>query len=255
MGDALLLLEHVSRTFGQGESAVAAVDDVSLDVASGEIVLIMGPSGSGKTTLLAMCGALLRPTGGRIVLGGVDITALGERDLPELRLRRIGFVFQAGNLLANLTALENVRIVRDAAGVSRRDGDQRARALLNGLGLEARLAARPDQLSGGERQRVAVARALANDPPLLLTDEPTANLDSRAGSHLVHTMEHLARERGKTVVIVTHDHRIAGIADRVLWLEDGHLVDQPTDAPSMAQTAERRLDGQASTVAPSTRRR
>lgn len=230
MASPLLRVDHVVRTFGQGQSTITAVDDVTLDVSPGEILLIMGPSGSGKTTLLAMCGALMRPTRGRITVGDIDLTSLGERELPELRLRRIGFVFQTGNLLANLTALENVRIVLDAAGVTRRDGDRRARDLLGGLGLGARLDSRPDQLSGGERQRVAVARALANDPPLLLTDEPTANLDSRAGSNLVHTMEHLAREQGKTVVVVTHDHRIADIADRTLWLEDGHLVDQPADA-------------------------
>lgn len=222
-------MERVTRTFGEGTAAVAAVDDVSLVVEPGEVVLVMGPSGSGKTTLLAMCGALLRPTAGTIRVDDTEVTALGEKDLPELRLHRIGFIFQAANLLANLTASENVRVVLDAAGLRRPAAELRARELLGELGLGARLDSRPEQLSGGERQRVAIARALANDPPILLADEPTANLDSRAGYQLMHTIELLAKERGKTVLIVTHDHRVADVADRVTWLEDGRLAERPRD--------------------------
>lgn len=218
-----LRLEGVTRTFGAGATAVAAVDDVSISVEPGEVVLVMGPSGSGKTTLLAMCGALLRPTAGSIWFGDVELTALPERALPELRLRKIGFIFQAANLLTNLTAVENVRVVLDAAGLGRGESDRRARELLGSLGLAGRLDSRPDELSGGERQRVAIARALANDPPLLLADEPTANLDSRAGYQLMHTLELLAKDHGKSLLIVTHDQRIADIADRVTWLEDGRL--------------------------------
>lgn len=222
-----LRLDAVSRTFGEGDTVVAAVDGVSLDVNAGELMLVMGPSGSGKTTLLAMCGGLMRPTSGRIWMGDTEVTALSERSLPDLRLRRVGFIFQSANLLANLSASENVRIVLDAAGVPRARAEARVRELLGTLRMTERAHRRPDQLSGGERQRVAIARALANDPPMLLADEPTANLDSRAGYQLMHTLELLAKEQGKTVLIVTHDSRIADVADRVVWLEDGSVSEQP----------------------------
>ncbi|MGQ0803268.1 MAG: ATP-binding cassette domain-containing protein [Actinomycetota bacterium] len=229
-----LSVQGVTKTYGEGQSAVRAVDDVSLEVGEGELVLVQGPSGSGKTTLLAMCGALLRPTHGQIGLDGLDITALPERRLPEVRLRRIGFIFQSANLLANLTALENVQVVLGAARRSRREARRRARDLLGELRLESRLDVLPEKLSGGERQRVAIARALANDPPLLLADEPTANLDSRAGYQLMHTLELFVKEHAKTVVAVTHDHRIEDVADRVLWLEDGRLSDRPPDEADQA---------------------
>jgi putative ABC transport system ATP-binding protein len=224
-----LRLDGVSKTFGAGEAAVPAVRGVSLAVEEGELVLVMGPSGAGKTTLLAMCGALLRPDRGRVWLGEEDLTHLSERQLPEVRLRRVGFIFQSASLLANLTALENVRVVPEAAGIRAREADRVARARLDDLRLSHRAAALPETLSGGERQRVAIARALANDPPLLLADEPTANLDSRSGYQLMHTLERLVRDRGKTVVAVSHDHRIEDVADRVLWLEDGQLSDRPPD--------------------------
>jgi putative ABC transport system ATP-binding protein len=218
-----LRLEDVSKLYGEGPAAVRAVDSLTLEVAPGEIVLVMGPSGSGKTTLLAVAGGLLRPTSGTVWVDGTKITDLSERRLPTIRLNRIGFIFQSGNLLANLTALENVRIVIEAAGAPRREADRRARALLGELRLSHRLDSLPEKLSGGERQRVAIARALANDATLLLADEPTANLDSRTGYELMHMLEVLAKERGKSVVAVTHDQRIEDVADRTLWLEDGRL--------------------------------
>ena len=227
-----LVLDRISRTFGAGPTAVHALADVSMSVEPGEFVLVMGPSGSGKTTLLSVCGALMRPSSGRVEIDGIDITGLAERELPETRLRKIGFVFQAFSLLANLTALENVRIVQEAAGVAKGAADQRARALLSELRLEHRLHARPESLSGGEKQRVAIARALANDAPVLLADEPTANLDSRSGYQVMHMLQLLARERAKTVVVVTHDDRIVDVADRVLWLEDGILGDHVEDTES-----------------------
>lgn len=225
--ETALRLENVTKTYGDGPAAVRAVDGVSLEVAQGELVLVQGPSGSGKTTLLAMCGALLRPDSGRVWLGDTEVTGRSERDLPEIRLRRVGFIFQSANLLANLTALENVRVVMEAAGA--RSAEDRARGLLEELQLGARLKMLPEKLSGGERQRVAIARALANEPPVILADEPTANLDSKAGYQLMHTLEVMANERGKTVVAVTHDRRIEDVADRVLWLEDGHLSDRPPE--------------------------
>ncbi len=221
--EAALRLDHVTKVYGEGAEAVTAVTGASLRVDPGEVVLVMGPSGSGKTTLLAMCGALLRPTAGRVWVGGADVTALTEKQLPHLRLSRVGFVFQAFNLLANLTVLENVRIVPELAGLGRARADLRARELLDELTLGPRLHFLPDKLSAGEKQRVAIARSLANDPPLVLADEPTGNLDSKAGAQVMRLLEALARERGKAVVCVTHDGRIEGIADRVLWLEDGRL--------------------------------
>lgn len=222
-----LRLETVTKRFGEGANAISAVDDVSLRVASGELVMVMGPSGSGKTTLLSVAGGLMRPDSGRVWVGSAELTALRERDLPEIRLRRLGFVFQSANLLANLTTIENVRIVLEAAAKGRRAAEERARQLLGELGLLERTGSLPAQLSGGERQRVAIARALANDPELILADEPTANLDSRSGYQLVHTLERLTKESGKSVVVVTHDQRIADVADRTVWLEDGQLSDEP----------------------------
>jgi putative ABC transport system ATP-binding protein len=223
--DAVLRLEDVSRVFGEGPSTVTAVNRANLTVRPGELVLLMGPSGAGKSTLLQLCGALLRPTRGRIWLSGDEVTALDEKRLPAIRLARIGFVFQAFQLLANLTALENVRLVLEATGRPRADADSRARALLVQLGLEERLAARPATLSGGQKQRVAVARALANDPPLILADEPTGNLDSKTGAAVMRLLETAVRERGKSVVCATHDQRVQEVADRIVWIEDGHLSD------------------------------
>ncbi|MDP9070757.1 MAG: ABC transporter ATP-binding protein [Actinomycetota bacterium] len=223
---AALRLDDVTKVYGEGAEAVTAVAGASLRVHPGEVVVVMGPSGSGKTTLLAMCGALLRPTAGRVWLGGADITELSEKHLPELRLSGVGFVFQAFNLLANLTVLENVRIVPEAARVGKAKADLQARELLDELGLGRRLHFLPDKLSAGEKQRVAIARSLANDPPLVLADEPTGSLDSRAGAQVMHLLEALARQRGKAVVCVTHDRRTQGHADRVLWLEDGRLSGQ-----------------------------
>lgn len=233
MGDTSLRLQAVSKVYGEGDAAVHAVTDVTLAVEPGETVLIMGPSGSGKTTLLLMAGTLLRATTGQIMLEDEDVSALGEKHLPALRLRRIGFIFQLFNLLENLTAAENVSIVMDAAGTPRRLARQHARDLLHELRLDKRADARPDTLSAGERQRVAIARALANDPPLILADEPTANLDARTGHHTMHMLQQLASERNKAVVIVTHDGRIADVADRVYWLEDGRISHRPA-SPQLA---------------------
>ena len=213
----------VTKRFGEGDTAVAAVRGVSLAVEPGEVVLIMGPSGSGKTTLLSMMGALLKPTEGSIHLDGIDITALSEGRLPDIRLREFGFVFQDFNLLSALSALENVAIVAELAGVNGRVARDKATALLTELGLGERLDFPPEKLSGGEKQRVAIARALINDPALILADEPTANLDAKSGHDLMRLLRRVAREQGRSVVIVSHDERIRDIADRILWLEDGEF--------------------------------
>ena len=216
-------VRDLTKTYGEGELAVAAVRRVHLDIAAGEVVLIMGPSGSGKTTLLLMLGAMLRPTSGSITVDGIDLTTAPERSLPPLRAQHFGFVFQDFNLLSALDALENVELACNLAGVTGRAAKARATALLERLGLGDRLHFRPDQLSGGEKQRVAVARALANDPTVVLADEPTANLDSGHGREIARLLQELATEDGRSVVIVSHDQRLKEIADRVLWLEDGQF--------------------------------
>lgn len=222
----VLDLHHVNKVYGSGHTAVTAADDISLRVHPGEIVLVMGPSGSGKTTLLSMAGLLLRPTEGQILVNGHDAGRLNQRQLAALRLHSIGFVFQAYNLLGALTAQENVEVVLNMAGVSGNAAGQRATALLEILGLGQRLQHKPADLSGGEKQRVAIARALANEPPLILADEPTGNLDSKTGQEVMELLCcGLGRDQGRAIVIVTHDHRLRQIADRVLWLEDGHLIE------------------------------
>lgn len=225
-----LQITHVTRRYGAGSTEVTAVRDVSLSVSPGEIVLIMGPSGSGKTTLLSMLGALLKPTEGTIQLNGTTISTLAENRLPDIRLKQFGFIFQDFNLLSALTALENVAIVAELAGSRSGEARQKAASLLTELGLSERLNFLPEKLSGGEKQRVAIARALVNDPALILADEPTANLDSKIGHEIMRLLRHIAKEQGRSVVIVSHDQRIKDIADRVLWLEDGEFKETVTMA-------------------------
>ena len=223
MSKALVRINALSKIFGEGETRVAAVSDVDLELGRGEIVLVMGPSGSGKTTLLSMLGGLLRPTTGEILIDGVDIAALSERALPSFRATRLGFIFQDFNLIAALTTRENVEVVLNLAGVGGRMARDRADELLVALGLAERLDFDVEQLSGGEKQRVAIARAIANRPQLIFADEPTANLDSAHGAETMRLLRRLAKDERTTVVIVSHDERLREIADRVLWLEDGQL--------------------------------
>jgi putative ABC transport system ATP-binding protein len=227
---ASLHVSGLTKTFGQGELAVTAVHDVDLDVQPGEVVLIMGPSGSGKTTVLLMLGAMLRPTQGTIQVDGLDLASTPERRLPALRAHRFGFIFQDFNLLGALSVAENVELACNLAGVTGHTAHQRARTLLQRVGLGHRLDFRPEQLSGGEKQRVAIARALANDPPVILADEPTANLDSAIGRQVARLLRQLATQDQRAVVMVSHDARLEEIADRVLWLEDGSFRELATMA-------------------------
>lgn len=227
-GVPVLTVRGLTKTYGAGETAVDAVRSVDLDVASGEVLLVMGPSGSGKTTLLLMLGALLRPTSGSITVTGrdrrdVDIAAAPEKQLPALRSHTFGFIFQDYALLDALTATENIAVAANLAGTTGSAARHRATELLDRVGLAHRATARPSQMSGGEQQRVAVARALSNDPPVLLADEPTANLDASRGRDLARLLRRLADEDHRSVVIVSHDDRLREIADRVLWLEDGQF--------------------------------
>jgi len=212
------------KTFAQPSvAAVSAVREASVDVHAGELVLVTGPSGSGKTTLLSMLGGLISPTSGWVELAGEAITQLSQQALTALRLRKVGFVFQSFHLIDGLTIAENVELPLNLAGVRRPQSSDRANLLLEGIGLSTRVRFRPRTLSGGEKQRVAIARAFANDPPLLLADEPTGSLDSHAGQQVIELLRAAAADHGKAVLVVSHDPRIRRHADRILQMEDGQL--------------------------------
>ncbi|MEV7392534.1 MULTISPECIES: ABC transporter ATP-binding protein [unclassified Streptomyces] len=222
--DAVLRARDLSRTHGQGESLVHAVDGVDLDVRAGQLLAVMGPSGCGKSTLLHLLGGLERPTDGEVWLDGRRIDTLGERALAQLRRRSVGFVFQAFHLVEELSAAENVELPVLLAGRSLRVARRRADQLLEQVGLADRARHLPWQLSGGQRQRAAIARALANEPLVLLADEPTGNLDTAATLDVLRLFDDL-RAAGQTLVIVTHDERVAATADRLVSMRDGRLVD------------------------------
>ncbi|MCZ2109584.1 MAG: ABC transporter ATP-binding protein [Dehalococcoidia bacterium] len=224
MPDHPLHLDLVSKSFGEGANVVNAVRDASFDVRTGEIVAIVGPSGSGKSTLLSMVGCLLTPTAGQLTILGEDVTRLSQSARSAFRLRHIGFVFQSFNLLPALSARENIEIALNLAGTSGRRARERSSDLLEMLELSARWQMRPSNMSGGEQQRLAIGRALANRPDVILADEPTASLDSRAGRRVMGLMRS-AVERGeaKSLVVVTHDTRILDLCHRVLEMEDGQV--------------------------------
>jgi len=219
----LIRLEGVRRHFTLGESEVAALEQVSLQVAEGEYLAIMGPSGSGKSTLLNVLGLLDRPDGGHYWLGGEDTATLSEPALAQLRGHRIGFVFQSFHLVSRLTARENVELPLMLCGVAPAERHRRSQQLLEELGLANRASHRPAELSGGQRQRVAIARAMAMAPRLILADEPTGNLDSRSGEEVITLLERLNREQGITLVVVTHDPRLGERAGRRILMNDGRI--------------------------------
>ena len=227
-GEPALRTHELEKIFGSGETAVHALDGVSIEIGTGEMVAIMGPSGSGKSTLLHLLGALETPTGGEIALGGERYDGLDDAGLTRLRRDRIGFVFQFFNLLPALSAEENVLLPALIAG--RRDDAIRERAhrLLERVGLGARTTHLPSELSGGEQQRVSIARALLTEPELVLADEPTGNLDSRSSADVLELLSDLNRTEGQTLVIVTHDPGAAAIARRVIFLRDGRVADELT---------------------------
>jgi putative ABC transport system ATP-binding protein len=218
----MIELQGVSRTVPSGDAMLTILHSLDLCIDSGRVVAITGPSGSGKSTLLGLIAGLDAPSTGRILIDGSDITAMSEDTLARFRGTRIGFVFQFFHLLPSLTALENVRVPLEIAGIS--DPGPRADALLNEVGLAPRRHHYPSQLSGGEQQRVAIARALANNPPILLADEPTGNLDSGTGHQVIDLLIDVNRRRGTTVVLVTHDPELAQRADQTIALRDGRVV-------------------------------
>jgi putative ABC transport system ATP-binding protein len=226
----MIELRGVSKTVMSGSAPLTILHSLDLTVAGGESLAITGPSGSGKSTLLGLIAGLDAPTSGRIIIDGVDITDLGEDALARLRGAKIGFVFQFFHLIPSLTALENVLVPMEIAG--RDDAAGRARALLEEVGLSGRGHHYPSQLSGGEQQRVALARALANDPPILLADEPTGNLDSANGRHIMDLLLQVNRARRASLVLVTHDASLARLAGSQLALRDGRAVSAPEPLPA-----------------------
>jgi putative ABC transport system ATP-binding protein len=229
-------LRAVSRTFDLGGVQVHALRDVNLTIAAGESVAVVGPSGSGKTTLLQLLGTLDRPTGGALLFEGRDVVPLGDRELSRLRLESLGFVFQQFNLIPTLTAAQNVEVALAPTHASRSERVARVLELLASVGLGERAHHVPSRLSGGEQQRVAIARALANDPHVLLADEPTGNLDSSTGAEIIDLLLSLSGDERRTVVLVTHDDDVAGRAGRVVRMRDGRVVGgaETTPAPSPA---------------------
>ena len=218
-------LTEVTKIYGSGNSQVRAVDGITMEISSGEFVAIIGASGSGKTTLLQLLGALDKPTSGRIVLAGQDLTTMGERDLTLLRREEIGFVFQQFNLIPTLTAAGNIEAALATLGHGSKGRAARAAELLDVVGLSGRGHHLPSQLSGGEQQRVAIARALANDPSVLLADEPTGNLDTTTGEEILAELERLVVDRHLTLVLITHELAIADAAQRTIRLQDGKIAD------------------------------
>ncbi len=225
MNEPVLHLEGVTRRFRQGDTTITVLDGCDLTLAPGEMVALVGPSGSGKSTLLQLAGLLERADGGAVRIDGGDCAGLSDDRRTRLRRERLGFIYQSHFLLPEFSALENVVVPQMVAGVSRRRAAGRARALLDGLGLAARVAHRPGQLSGGEQQRVAVARALANTPGILLADEPTGNLDPATAEAVFGELLRLVRESGLAALLATHDRDLAARLDRVVKLENARLVE------------------------------
>jgi putative ABC transport system ATP-binding protein len=224
MSEAVLKLENLSKSYTLGKRAVQALSAVNLQVNRGDFVAVMGPSGSGKTTLLNLLGCLDKPSGGRIMLEGVDVANLPENELYKIRRKKIGFIFQTFNLLPYLNARENVELPMEGDGTSKNERSKKARELLQMVNLSGREEHRPQRLSAGEQQRVAIARSLANDPAIILADEPTGNLDAKNKREIVNLLANLNIKHGTTIILVTHDGQVASHTERMLLLKDGKLL-------------------------------
>ncbi len=216
--------KNLMKEYLQGGRPLRVLNNVNLQIEKGEFMAIMGPSGSGKSTLLNMIGALDRPSSGKVLINGTDISTLNDNQLADLRNKEIGFIFQQFNLIQRTDALGNVELPLTISGVPHKQRRERAKKLLESVGLGDRVDHRPNQLSGGEQQRVAIARAMANDPPLFLCDELTGNLDSKTGQEIMTLLRHLNQEQGKTFVLITHDPNVAQVTDRLLMIRDGEIA-------------------------------
>jgi len=216
-------LSEVTKTFRMGTNIVEALKGVDLTVKAGEYLSIMGPSGSGKSTLFNMIGALDKPSSGRVFIDEVDVAQLDAYELAWLRCRKIGYIFQTFNLIQVMTAIENVTLPMVFAGMNREEYTEKGMELLRLVGLAERYQHKPSELSGGQQQRVAIARSLANDPAIVLADEPTGNLDLATGEEIIYLLKQLSRERGVTIISATHDIKMLNVSDRVIWIRDGRI--------------------------------
>ncbi len=221
--DMIIQLEDLTRHYEMGGVQIKALDGVDIEINRGEYISIVGPSGSGKTTLFNLVGGLDRPTRGKVYIDGVDISQLDAYELAWLRCRKIGYIFQTFNLIPVLTALENVSLPTVFAGVPRDEGLEKAEKLLTSVGLGERVHHRPGELSAGQQQRVAIARAMANDPAIILADEPTGNLDLNTGMEIIDLLHGLNKTRGMTLIAATHDLKMITASDRVVWMRDGAI--------------------------------
>ena len=222
-GHNVVRLSGVTKSFRMGEGQVEVLKGIDLMIAAGEYISIMGPSGSGKSTLFNMIGALDKPTSGRVFIDEVDVAQLDAYELAWLRCRKIGYIFQTFNLIQVMTAIENVTLPMIFAGMSRDEYTDKGMQLLQLVGLGERARHKPSELSGGQQQRVAIARALANDPAIILADEPTGNLDLSTGEEIIDLLKQLSIERGGTVISATHDFKMINVSDRVVWIRDGRI--------------------------------
>lgn len=223
---SMVVIKHLTKVYETGSVPVEAIRNINLTIEEGEFVAVMGPSGCGKSTLLHMVGGLDKPTSGNIYIEGIDLSTLADHQLTELRRRKIGFIFQYYNLIPVLDAVDNTALPLILDGVASSVAKKKAVEWLEKLGLKERLHNRPDQLSGGQQQRVAIARALATEPAIILADEPTGNLDSKTGDEVIALIRQITRVWGRTVLMVTHDSRMAAYADRIIFLKDGNIVDE-----------------------------
>ena len=235
MAEPVLELVEVSQVFGDKTNPTHAMRSISLQIPPRQVVIIMGPSGAGKSTLLTIAGALRKPTSGEVIIAGTKLSTLSNDQLADVRLHKVGFVFQEFNLMDSLTVSQNLELVMRKAKVPGKNAKARASELLSILGLSHRKDFRPKTLSGGERQRVAIARAIANNPMVILADEPTASLDGARGAEVMTMLQMIAHDMGTAVLMVSHDHRVLHYADRIVWLEDGHLEDR--EPASMASAS------------------
>jgi putative ABC transport system ATP-binding protein len=233
---SIIKTENLSKVYGSGPAAVTALDRINIQIEAGEFVAVMGPSGCGKSTLLHLLGGLDRPSAGSVFLSGKNLSAMPDDELTTLRRRQIGFVFQFFNLIPVLNALENAALPLLLDGIKPPLARQKASEWLERLGLAGRLSHRPAMLSGGEQQRVAIARALVTDPALILADEPTGNLDSLAGDEIAELLRRICDQWEQTVLMVTHDPRIAAYADRIIFLKDGSIVDETRMGKSLTDS-------------------
>jgi putative ABC transport system ATP-binding protein len=223
MPKPILQLDNISKTFGKGEAEVKALKNINLEVNAGELLALVGPSGSGKSTLLSIAGALLSPTDGKIYLDGDDITDIGDAERTQLRLNRMGFIFQGSNLVSFLSGRDQLLFLARMMGSKNGEAEKRADWLLESLGMEKRGNHYPEEMSGGERQRIAIGRALMNGPDLILADEPTASLDSQRGRQVVQLLADQVHDSEKAGILVTHDERLIDLCDRVVRIHDGEL--------------------------------